>query len=95
MIELALAALMVGASPASSPVPGGRPGAPESDTNSSLAARVRASVAAGSGGRVAAFAQCYLPAVIYFFDGHQTPELIPDWLVKLTQVKESGPLCRP
>ncbi len=44
------------------------------------AARIEQSLAAGTGTTIARFADCHRSAVLYFFDGHHTPELIPDWL---------------
>jgi hypothetical protein len=51
-------------------------------TNASPAsARLDASIRAGTGGDTAAFARCNLSAILDFYDGHQTPELIPDALL--------------
>jgi hypothetical protein len=42
--------------------------------------RLRQSLSSGTGGDVAEFAQCNRQALRYFYDGHHTPELVPDWL---------------
>lgn len=41
--------------------------------------RLERSLAAGTGGEIARFMLCNADAVLFFADGHQTPELISDW----------------
>lgn len=68
-----------------------------SEPRDTMESRIRASIAAGTGGAEAAFALCHLPAIVEFVDGHQTPALVTNaavWESYLHGRNESEPPIR-
>jgi hypothetical protein len=63
-------------------------------SRAAMTERINASLRAGTGHAAASFALCNVDAVVDFYDGHQTPELIPDrllWWHLLFELRNEGP----